>query len=244
MSKKIMRIAVCMALCLCMSLCMGVTAFASGGDETQEPITDPIFTEETEPVVEIGELTPLTPDGNATLVDNVDEEDGKLFYTFKTANDTYFYLVIDEAKDSDNVYMLNLIDEEDLLAAIAEAEGNNTSGLGSGTQVGLKDEEPSPSVEEPATDEETMDPIVEEKPVTEKNTGNVGLYIVILLVGAGVIVGFYYFKIMKPKKDGRSLDDDMEFYDDEDYVNEDEPEIIEDADPEFEEDEEDQKDGE
>ena len=55
---------------------------------------------------------------------------------------------------------------------------------------------------------------------------------------------FYYFKIMKPKKDGRSLDDDMEFYDDEDYVNEDEPEIIEDADPEFEEDEEDQKDGE
>ena len=140
--------------------------------------------------------------------------------------------------------MLNLIDEEDLLDAIAEAEGNNTSGLGSGTQVGLKDEEPSPSVEEPATDEETMDSIVEDEPVTEKNTGNVGIYIVILLVGAGVIGGFYYFKIMRPKKDGRSLDDDMEFYDDEDYVNEDEPEIIEDADPEFEEDEEDQKDGE
>ena len=69
MSKKITRIAACMALCLCMSLCMGVTAFASGGDETQEPITDPIFTEETEPVVETEELTPLTPDGNATLVE-------------------------------------------------------------------------------------------------------------------------------------------------------------------------------
>lgn len=210
--KKLKRLSVCMVLSLTLCLCMGVTAFASGGDETQEPITEPIFTEETE--------TPaaFTPDGNGQLVDSADEEDSKLFYTIKTANGNYFYMVIDEARDTDNVYMMNLVSEDDLLAFIEEAEG--TTGLGStaGNGVSLKDEvTENPELETEATDK----PVVEE-PATKEKSSNMVLYVLIFLIGAGAIGGFYYFKILKPKQDGSSLDDDLEFYDDEDYVNEDE----------------------
>ncbi len=51
-------------------------------------------------------------------------------------------------------------------------------------------------------------------------------------------------KSVKPKKEGNSVEDDMEFYDDEDYVNEDEAAATEDTEPEFEEDEAEPKDGE
>jgi hypothetical protein len=240
--KVLGSLAVAGALCMSMS----VTAFADGTDPTQEPITDPIFTEtETaEEPVTVEEQTPLTPDGNATLVDEVTEEDGKLFYTFQTSNGNYFYLFIDQASTSENVYMLNLIDEEDLLKAIAEADGTESTGTGTSTStdIGLKDEEPvdSSGTAEPEPSEE---PNAEVEPEPEKGSNTI-LYVILLVIGGGVIGAFYYIKIVKPKKEGNSVEDDMEFYDDEDYVNEDEAAATEDTEPEFEEDEAEPKDGE
>ena len=66
----------------------------------------------------------LTPDGNLTLIDDILEAEAfvsdeneraeKQFITVQSKNGNYFYLVIDRAGDTENVYFLNLVDEADV----------------------------------------------------------------------------------------------------------------------------------
>ena len=93
-----------------------VAAFAGGGEHID---TTPKAPEETIPVT-----TPLTPDGNLTLVDDimVEESKDKQFVTLQSKNGNYFYLVIDRSGDKENVYFLNLVDEADLMALIVERQ--------------------------------------------------------------------------------------------------------------------------
>ena len=78
-------------------------------DETTE-VTEP----ETEPAPY--ETEPEKSDdafsveGNGEVLDNVtDEKSGKEFYTITTANNNTFYIIIDHASNTNNVYMLSLI---------------------------------------------------------------------------------------------------------------------------------------
>jgi len=91
-----------------------VAAFAGGGENID---TTPKVPEESIPVT-----TPLTPDGNLTLVDDikVEESKDKQFVTLQSKNGNYFYLVIDRSGDKENVYFLNLVDEADLMALIED----------------------------------------------------------------------------------------------------------------------------
>lgn len=62
------------------------------------------------------EQNPFTPAGQASVLDNATDEDGKEFYTFITPEENVFYLVIDNQRDSENVYFLNDVTEDDLMA--------------------------------------------------------------------------------------------------------------------------------
>lgn len=65
----------------------------------------------------------------------------------------------------------------------------------------------------------------------EKQQGsvNTGDFLVLALLLIGGIGGFYYLKVVKPKKDGEEADgEDLEFYDGGEYMNEDQPEDSED----------------
>lgn len=103
-----------LTLMLCFTT-FSTVAFAGGGEEEVSLI--PEETEKTKI-----DAVPLTPDGNLTLVDDVsgDQAEDKQFVTVVSKNGNYFYLVIDRAGDRQNVYFLNLVDEEDLLALIEE----------------------------------------------------------------------------------------------------------------------------
>ena len=79
------------------------------------------------------DTTPLTPDGNLTLIDDILQDSGcfvsegetvanKQFITVQSKNGNYFYLVIDRSGDKENVYFLNLVDEADLLALMESEE--------------------------------------------------------------------------------------------------------------------------
>ena len=58
---------------------------------------------------------PLTPDGNATLVD--DFGGNKQLITVTTKNGNYFYILIDrDDKGENTVHFLNQVDEADLMA--------------------------------------------------------------------------------------------------------------------------------
>ena len=73
------------------------------------------------------EEKPLTPDGQATVVDDVTDGDGKEFYTIVTPAENTFYLVIDKQRDSDNVYFLNAVTESDLLALAEKDDGTGSA---------------------------------------------------------------------------------------------------------------------
>ncbi len=77
---------------------------------------------------------PLTPDGNLTLQDDLQNDvSGDLqFLTVRTKAGNTFYLVIDRAAKENNVHFLNLVDEADLLALLKkEAGGASLDGFGS-----------------------------------------------------------------------------------------------------------------
>ena len=61
-------------------------------------------------------VNPLTPDGQGTLLDNATGEEGKEFFTITTADESVFYLVIDRQKSGENVYFLNTVTVDDLMA--------------------------------------------------------------------------------------------------------------------------------
>lgn len=75
-----------------------------------------------------GSGDPLTPDGNGTEVDSVDDN-GKYFYTFKTDAGNYFYIVVDETRKDKNVYVLSPVREDELLALCGQGteEGSTTA---------------------------------------------------------------------------------------------------------------------
>ncbi len=180
-----------MVCSLSLLLCgFSTTAYASGGEDIVESQSIP----ETEEAVV--EPAPLTPDGNLTLVDDIDGEqaESKQFVTMQSKNGNYFYLVIDRDGEKENVYFLNLVDEADLLALIEEAP---------------VEEVPEPT---PPPVEEEKEPVVEELPkeTSSNSMAILGLFLILGLVGGGA---FYYFKVMKPKQatKGTSTLDDYDF---------------------------------
>lgn len=152
-------------------------------------------------------------DGNGEVLDNVmDEKSGKEFYTITTANNNVFYLIIDHSSNTKNVYMLSMIDENDLKEFLSEEAPETPDDTQTPPSVNLDDK----SSDEPGkTDTDKSE---------KKSGGNVGTYIILAVLAVIVGGGAFYFKIYKPKKEARLNDDeDMEGYIDEgETVNEDE----------------------
>lgn len=118
-NSKIRILTALFAVVLCMAV-FPLTAFAGGGDES-EPPAEPI----TEPEPATVNPVSLTPDGNLTLVDDIDEQDGeslKQFITVVTKDGKYFYIIIDRVGDKENVHFLNMVDEADLTALIEDMD--------------------------------------------------------------------------------------------------------------------------
>ena len=175
--------AVFAAVCLLVS-CSGIPAYANVDptweeenweeEETVIPEQTPeetppedIVPEETEP--EQGFTTP----GNGDLGDEIKNSSGKDFYTIHTKNNNTFYLVVDHANSQENVYMLSLIDENDLAEFMDQTEKET-------------EEEVTPAVIIPEPEPEKQQPFANSN--------------VLILGGAALIFGLlYYFRIYKPK---------------------------------------------
>lgn len=181
---------------------------------------------------------PLTPDGQATVLDNATDEDGKEFYTIQTPDENVFYLIIDNQRDTENVYFLNAVTEADLMAlAVKEDDTPQTDAIPDPEPVCICKDQCVPGEvntdcpvcvlnrkdctgEAAVADTETDTDTQPEK----KESGGSGTLILVLLVALAAGGAGYYFKIYKPKKD---LDDAEDFDeltggDEEETVNEDE----------------------
>lgn len=192
--KKLRYLFAVFALALCM-MALPLTAYAGGGDESEEPPAETVSAVEAEP-----EPNPFTPDGTGTVVDTATDEDGKLFFTITTPSENVFYLVIDQQRTDNNVYFLNAVTENDLMA-LAEPSDNTAS------ESALPDE-PAAAEPEPAAE---PDPADEQEPEAEaEQGGGAGMIILAVVVILGAGGAAYYFKIYRPKQEGADSGDEYE----------------------------------
>ena len=221
MNKKILRTLT--ALCAALVLMGGfsVTAFAQTPEGEDDTDDSGVVYEEPQ------KEEPLTPDGNATLVD--DFGGNKQLITVTTKNGNYFYILIDRDDEGENtVHFLNQVDEADLMALMEDgntkaeppAVCNCTEKCEAGAVNTLC---PVCSTNMTACSGKAAEPEQgEPEEPKEKKTGTGGLLLFLIVAIAGGGGAFYYFKVMKPKQDvkgGTDLDD----FDFDDY-DEDEPE--------------------
>ena len=158
-----------------------------------------------EPVPETS-AQPFTIAGNADIIDDI-EEGSKEFYTVTTKNNNQFFIVVDKARASENVYMLARVNEDDVAEFI---EGYTQPTPAPTPQVIIQQPTPAPTPQVIVTEPE-------EKPNNTRTYALAGLGVLAFLAGA------YYFKVYKPKHEEDDYDDEgMEFDDGEEDTDDDE----------------------
>ncbi|MDR0861861.1 MAG: DUF4366 domain-containing protein [Oscillospiraceae bacterium] len=158
---------------------------------------------------------PLTPDGTGTVLDKITNENGKEFFTVETPDGNVFYIIVDRERESDNVYLLNAVNEDDLASLAKSGDGMPVSA------VTVPEVTPTP-----APVETTPTPEPEPQKSGNSNTGTIAFIVIAVVVFGGAA---YYFKIVRPKK----YSADTNVYDEpEDSIDDDdESEIVDDGDP-------------
>lgn len=231
-NKKIRKGGLILALCMTLLFGSSINAYAyvdesAGTESTTEAVevkeeltTDTKEEKKEDTKEEKDKEGAFSESGNMSLLDDVGSDAAKEleYMTVQTRNGKVFYLVIDRSTDTENVYFLNQVDAADLMAIMEDSEKEAYENSKKDEVVDV----PETPVEEPEEPTE-----VPEIPKEEPQTDNLALLGVIGVVSAAVIGGYVLMK-KKGKKDGTDLEDDLEFYDDEEYENEDEPEFAQD----------------
>ena len=174
----------------------------------------------------------LTPEGNLTMIDDVQpfNSSEKEFLTVQTKSGNYFYLIIERDKDGkQNVHFLNQVDEADLLALLDEdpkaekppvciCKGQDKCFVGS---VNTACEVCAVSMQDCLGKE-----IAQAEPEQDSKSNPMAalgaLLALLVILGAG---GFYLFKNIVAKNANKQPVPD--FDDDDDYLEDDEEVEIE-----------------
>ena len=193
-----------------------VTAYAGGGEDI--PTNDSGVIVETEP-------QPLTPDGNLSLIDDIEGEpaEDKQFIIVQSKNGNYFYIIVDRAAEGENtVHFLNQVDEADLMALLEDGQAEEKTAVCTCVEkcqagaVNTACPVCAVNMSECAGKAPEVEP--EPEPEPEKESGSSGVLVLILLLAAlGGGGTFAYIKFNKPKQGAKvSADpDDYEFEDEE-----------------------------
>ena len=190
MNNRLWHIVGVLLVAIALTVAFPGAAFANADgadtDTTTIPAVESVVPEESKEPEPPAVPVPLTPDGNLTLVDDISgsEAGDKQFITVITKSGNYFYLVIDRAGDSENVYFLNLVDETDLMALLEDADAAMT------TTPGAANTTPEPVAPQP-------EPTPEPEPEGGINMGLILAVIALLALGGGGAL--LYIKVLKPK---------------------------------------------
>ena len=198
------------ALCAALILMGGFSVPAYAQGTAAEPPTEDA-TNDSNVVVEEPETPPLTPKGNATLVD--DFGGNKQLITVTTKSGNYFYILIDRAAEGEQTETGEAAKKPEACNCTKKCEAgkvNTSCPVCATTLTGCTGKEPTPTpTEQP-----------EEPKEKGGNPGGVLALVLFVLLGGGA--AFYYFKFLKPKQNVKG-NTDLEDFDFEDY-DEDEPE--------------------
>lgn len=230
-NKKVIRLFTAMLAVVLYMTAFSVTAFAGGGDgdyytvEPAETTPEPIEESATGGMEPEGQ--PLTPEGNATLVDDYYGDKQLITVTTKAGN--YFYILIDRANEDKEtaVHFLNQVDEADLMALLEDGqteEKPKACTCAEKCQAGAVNAACSVCAMN-MSECAGKAPEVEPEPEPEKESGSGGALVLILLLAVlGGGGAFAYIKFIKPKQSAKvSADPDDYEFEDEEYENEDVP---------------------
>lgn len=256
MKSKMTKLFSLLAVFLCLTA-LSTTAYARTDDDAgEEVITGVVYADSTgEDEEKSTEAQSLTPEGNMSLVDDIDSEnaDNMQFITVASRNGNYFYIIIDRSGDGENtVHFLNQVDEADLLALMDEDAAGTTDNSGIEATCICTTKCAAGSVntycavckldmtqccgEEP---EQEADPDAEVEPDADEQSGGNGTLIIVLILALAGGGAAYYFKIYKPKSKGNTDLDDYDFGDDDEDdtpeadADEDESEAEDETDSEY-----------
>lgn len=212
MTKRILSLTI-MLICITL-FCLPSYAMAEpDAEETYPPLTEEGNMTVTDDIYQliVEKITQTGEDGTEVIETTVIEN--KQFITVHTRSGAEFYIVIDRSCDSENVYFLNQVDDEDLFALL-EANDSAT---------------PCTCAEKCAPGEVNTEcavcrmnmkscagkEIVREEPAAEpepdKSDKKLPVVFVILLIGGGAAVYFLKFRKNKPKTSGTTDLDDYDY---------------------------------
>ena len=211
------------AFCAALLLMGGfsVPAFAQTPEDTPDATDDSgVVVEEPEP-----EAEPLTPEGNATHVDDFGGNKQLITVTTKAGN--YFYILIDRDDEGENtVHFLNQVDDADLSALLEDGEATEeTPAVCTCTEKceagAVNAACPVCSIDSSiCTGKEAELQEAEQPQEEETDKSNTGMVLIVLvLIGLGG-AAFYYFKVIKPKKDTAKGTDNLDEYEFDEYEEE------------------------
>ena len=195
----------------------------------------------------------FTPSGNMTLIDDYlqieaeatedEPQQDKQFITLQSKNGNTFYLVIDRNGETENVYFMNLVDEADLLALMEEGEDGTAAtapacsctdkcavgAIHTDCEICRTNMSECVGKESGVVLEPTEPDVSDDKDAEKPKSNNFGTILILVVLGAVIAGGYFYFKIYKPKREAATDDDeDLEYVDEGTTVNEDETNQTED----------------
>lgn len=193
------------ACCLLVSCVRPAYANVDPTWEEEETVIPEEPAEEASPEETVPESEPeqgFTTPGNGDLGDEIKNSSGKDFYTIHTKNNNTFYLVVDHSNNTENVYMLSLIDENDLSEFMDQTEKETEAEM---TPAVIIPETPAPVETEAPKPPETE---VTKETQPEKTSPFQNSNFLILGAGALIFALLYYFKIYKPGHEEDEGDDE------------------------------------
>ena len=205
---KTIPLILCLVALFCAPAYANVPQAAEADTEPAEiievtPTPNPTPDVSYEPLPEVS-MQPFTIAGNGEVLDDI-SDGSKEFYTITTSNNNSFFIVVDRARASENVYMLAKVNEDDVSDFI-EGYTAPTPTPAPTVQIQLPTPAPTPQVI-------TVEP--------EKQESGMNSYVLIGALALAVIVGGWYFKVYKPKHEDYDDDDEGMEYDDSDEESDD-----------------------
>ena len=214
MTKRILSLTLTL---ICITLfCLPTYAMAEPDEEETYPplteegnmtVTDDIYQLIVEKITQTGE------DGTEVIETTVIEN--KQFITVHTRSGAEFYIVIDRSRDSENVYFLNQVDDEDLFALLEANDSATPCTCAEKCAAGEVNTECAVcrmNMKSCTGKEVQKAEVTETSPESEQKKANpMPIVVLILLIGGGAAVYFLKFRKNKPKTSGTTDLDDYDY---------------------------------
>ena len=214
MTKRILSLTLTL---ICITLfCLPSYAMAEpDADETYPPLTEEGNMTVTDDIYQliVEKITQTGEDGTEVIETTVIEN--KQFITVHTRSGAEFYIIIDRSRDSENVYFLNQVDDEDLFALLEANDSATPCTCAEKCAAGEVNTECAVcrmNMKSCTGKEVQKAEVTETSPESEQKKANpMPIVVLILLIGGGAAVYFLKFRKSKPKTSGTTDLDDYDY---------------------------------